>query len=833
MATATLPSTRVSPWKKLRWLLLLPLALVVALAALSGWFYLLTRASLPQLDGSIRLAGLSAPVTVTRDSYGVPHIKAENLNDLLLAQGYVTAQDRLWQMDMSRRFAAGELAEVLGKDFIKDDREQRILSLRQVAERSAAKLSPTDRQYLDSYVRGVNAYREAQGDKLPIEFRVLRYSPRPWTAADTFLVGASMAQFLNHDLFESELSHEKIVARIGPALAAIIYPNRSWRDRPPGAAKLPSAVAISSSRCHPERSRAHGRAEGSLYPAGFESVGIPRCARNDNFETGRIYGSKESSKADDLIVPGSNNWVVSGAHTATGKPLLSNDMHLGHHIPNTWYEAHLTAGEFDVAGVTLPGTPFVIVGHNRRIAWGFTNLGPDVEDIFVETFNQRGEYLTPAGWKQPERRHEVIHVKGARDVEFDVFTTRHGPIATELAPGETRQIALKWTAYDPEGLTIPFGELNAARNWEEFRRALSRLRAPAQNVVYADVDGHIGYQATGAIPIRASGDGSLPVEGSDDAHEWIGYVPFDRLPRVLDPPSGMIATANGRITDDEYPYRLSNEWGSPYRTERIYQVLQSKPKLTSGDMLELQNEVYSDLDLFCAKQFSAAVDANPGASARAREAAQFMRSWDGRFTTDSAAATIVTVTRRHVMRLLLEAKVGATLAQQYKWYSSPVALENLLTTQPPEWLPAGYSNYGELLAKAVEKAVADDSSPRNLKSWRRGSAFPLELQHPVLGKVPLLNRWTGPGVVEQSGSGLTVKQVGRRFGPSERLTVNFADLDASTLNIVTGQSGNFLSPYYMDQWPLWYEGRTKVLPFSAASVEKAKSHIVILQPAAR
>src|SRR6266850_765227 len=777
MATATLPRTRVSPWKKLRWLLLLPVALVIALATLSGWFYLLTRASLPQLDGAVRLAGLSAPVTVTRDGYGVPHIRAENLNDLLFAQGYVTAQDRLWQMDMSRRFAAGELAEVLGADFIKTDREQRILSLRQVAERSAAHLSPSDRAYLESYVRGVNAYREGQHDKLPIEFRVLRYSPRPWTPADTFLVGASMAQFLNHDLFESELSHEQIVARIGPALAATVYPNRSWRDRPPGVAKLPSAVIALQGipNCHPERSRERESAEGSLYPAEFESVGVPRCARNDNLEARDIY---------------------------------------------------------DLAGVTLPGTPFVIVGHNRRIAWGFTNLGPDVEDIFVETFNPRGEYMTPAGWQQPERRHAVIRVKGAKDVEFDVLTTRHGPIASELARGETRQIALKWTAYDPEGLTIPFGELNAARNWDEFRRALSRLRAPAQNVVYADVDGHIGYQATGAIPIRTSGDGSLPVPGSDDAHEWTGYVPFAELPRVFDPPSGILATANGRITADGYRHHLSNEWGSPYRTERIYQVLQSKPKLSSRDMLDLQNDIYSELDLLCAKKFAAAVDANPGASSRAREAAELMRSWDGRFTADSAAATIVTVTRRHLMRLLLEAKVGAALAQQYTWYSSSVALENILTTQPKEWLPAGYSSYGALLATAVEKAVADDSSPRNLKSWRRGSAFPLELQHPVLGKVPLLNRWTGPGIVEQSGSGLAVKQVGRRFGPSQRLTVNFADLDSSTLNIVTGQSGNFLSPYYMDQWPLWHEGRTKTLPFSVESVEKAKSHKLILEPAA-
>jgi penicillin G amidase len=554
----------------------------------------------------------------------------------------------------------------------------------------------------------------------------------------------------------------------------------------------------------------------------LERVGVPRCARNDAVNGDRIE--------DHEIIPGSNNWVVSGAHSVTGKPLLSNDMHLGHRIPNIWYEAHLTAGDFDVAGVTLPGTPFVIVGHNRRIAWGFTNLGPDVEDIFIETFNDRGEYLTPAGWKQPERRHEVIRVKNARDVELEVLTTRHGPIATELMPGETRQIALKWTVYDADGLTFPFGEMNAARNWDEFRRALSRFRAPGQNVVYADVDGHIGYQATGAIPIRASGNGAMPVSGSDDAHEWTGYIQFDELPRVLDPPSGILATANGRITADGDARVLSNEWGSPYRTERIYKVLESKPKLAGADMLALQNDIYSDVDLWFAKQFAAAVDANKAASPRAREAAELLRAWDGHFTKQSAAATLVTVSRRHLMRMLLEAKLGPALARQYTWYSSSVALENLLTTRPKEWLPARYSSYNALLAAAMEMAVTDPASPSKIKDWRRGPGFPLELRHPVFGLIPLLQRWTGPGIVEQSGSPLTVKQVGRRFGPSERMTVDFADLDASTLNIVTGQSGNFLSSHYMDQWPLWYEGRTKTLPFSAQAVEKSAVHNLVLEP---
>lgn len=832
MATTTLAPSRVSRWKRWRWFLLLPIALVLAIGAIAVGVYFLARASLPQVDGVAKVAGLTRPGTVTRDTYGVPHIQAENLSDLLFAQGYITAQDRFWQMDMTRRFAGGELAEVLGQDYVKTDREQRILSLRQVAERSVAHLSPAERTHLEAYVRGVNAYLQDYRHRLPIEFRVLRYSPRPWTMADSFLVGSSMAQTLSHDLFESELSREKIVRRIGPELAADIYPNTSWRDRPPGTSGARKALTLKGvDFLYPERFRVSESDEGSLPSGASAAVGVRRFARNLFLGLQTDTEERAQRGNEDALPPGSNNWVVSGAHTVSGKPLLSNDMHLGQRIPNIWYEAHLTAGEFDVAGVTLPGTPFVIVGHNRRIAWGFTNLGPDVEDIYIETFNDKGEYLTPTGWRAAERRPEVIHVKGGKDVSFDVLTTRHGPIATELMPGETRPIALKWTAYDPEGLTFVFGEVNAASNWEEFRRAFSRFRLPGQNVVYADVDGHIGYQATGVVPIRASGDGALPVSGADDAHEWLGYIPFDQLPRVFDPPSGVIATANSVATPPGYSRSLSNEWGSPYRTERIHQMLEAKPKLAASDMLEIQNDVYSDVELFFAKKFSAAVDASKTASARAREAADILRKWDGRFTKESAAATLVSMVRRHLMMMLLGAKAGPVLARQYTWYRSTVALENLLTTQPKAWLPPKYSTYEELITAAVEMAVSDPSAPGDLKTWERGRAFPLQIQHPVLGKVPVLNRFTGPGIVPQSGSGQTVKQVGRGFGPSERLTVDFANFDASTLNIVTGQSGNFLSPHYDDQWPLWYEGRTKLLPFTTGAVTKAKANTLTLQPA--
>jgi penicillin amidase len=549
----------------------------------------------------------------------------------------------------------------------------------------------------------------------------------------------------------------------------------------------------------------------------------------------------------DPAVNGSNDWVISGAHTVTGKPLLSNDMHLGHQMPNLWYEAHLHSGTYEVAGVTLPGMPFVIVGHNQRVAWGFTNVGPTVTDVYIENFNAEGAYQTPSGWVQPEHRVEVIHVKGAPDVTVDVKITRHGPVISELVPGETRPLALRWTLYD--GLRIPFFDVNSAQNWEDFRRAFSALDAPGQNVVYADVDGNIGYQTTGKVPIRATGDGNLPVSGADDAHEWLSYIPFDKLPSIYNPPSGIIATANGRITPDDYPFSVSMEWEAPWRTARIYHVLESGRKFSAADMLVLQTDVHSEGELFAAERLVYAVDHAAKPSARAKQAADLMRAWDGRMLASSAAPTIAERSLGELRRLLLEPKLGAAHPESvidselykadehndpdwltYTWLQRSVWLENILVHRPKRWLPEKYSSYDELLTAAVEAAVNDPQAPKDLASWRWGKVNAVEIQHPVLGKIPLLNYWTGPGVQEQSGDGYTVKAVTRVHGPSERFTANLANLDQSTLNIVTGEGGNFLSPYYMDQWKAWYEGTTFTLPFTAKAVETAKAHSLVLQP---
>jgi penicillin G amidase len=841
--TASLPEIRSKSWVA-RIVLVAFLLVLLAGVGAAAWGYWIARSALPQVDGTVVAPGLSSKVRVVRDEQGVPTIEAATVEDLFFAQGYVTAQDRLWQMDIMRRAAAGELSEIIGEDTLKMDREQRILGLRVVAEAAAKGISARDRSYFDAYTRGVNAFLESHRNHLPLEFRLLKYQPRPWTVTDSLLVGARMVQDLNHYSYARALTREKVLAKIGPELTADLYVNSSWRDRPPtdvrrGMDQEPAADGDDEDDEEEVEPQGGATKITSLNPSASP---LPSA----------IIMSEQDA---DAFRPGSNNWVVSGQHTSTGKPLLSNDMHLDHEMPNLWFEAHLKTqnGDFDVAGVTLPGVPFVVVGHNQRIGWGFTNVGPTVEDDYIEEFNPQGQYKTPKGWIDPQHRQEIIRVKGKADVTLDVVTTRHGPIITDLIPGETRKIALRWTLYDGMGLTL--FDVDSAQNWDAFRKAFSMFLAPGQNVMYADVDGNIGYQATGQVPIRAAGDGSLPVSGSDDAHEWKGFIPFDEMPHVYNPPTGILATANGRIAPDNYKYSISTEWETPWRTDRIYRVLESGKKFSPADMLALQMDVSSTYDRFCADKFVYALDHAPNPSPRAKRAADILRDWDGRMSADSPAPTIETKARQELVRLLLEPKLGtapdssprgspksaapnAASAKKsgslswksYQWGMATVWLENVLSKQPARWLAPGHSDYASLLTAAMENALKQPGVPSDLANWKWGENYPVEIDHPVLSELPLIGRFTGPGRRPLSGSSYTVKAVGRNFGASERATWNFANFDESTLNLVTGESGVFLSPHYMDQWAAWYGGSTFVFPFSATGVEKHRAHEMTLLP---
>jgi penicillin amidase len=815
-----LPRSRKRRWPRILLWTAGSLFALLLIAAVVGVFWLRSaeKAALPVLDGDLHLAGLSAPVTVRRDAHGVPHIEAANEDDLFFAQGYVTAQDRLWQMDAFRRNANGELAEILGPSLVRHDRTQRVLQYRNTAQRIYTNLSPADRARLDDYARGVNLFIAQHQDSLPAEFTLLFYRPRPWSGVDSLSIGMMMVQMLDTHWY-AKYAREGIAAKLHNAkLESDLYPVGSWRDRPPTGTVVdwsqPHPASTSTSEDDDDRTQAgNAHADGEDLRALRATLGLPTCR-------GCAYGS--------------NNWVIAGSHTASGKPLLSNDMHLGLMEPNIWLTADLKADGsqstpgYHAAGVTLPGMPYVIAGHNEHVAWGYTALFADVQDMYVEKLDGKGNYLDGDGsWKPLARDHEVIRVRGGRDNVVDVEFTGHGPLLNPLYPKEKRAIALKWTLYDPALNALPLYEMNAASSWDEFSSALRLWCWPAQNLVYSDDQGHIAYHAIGQVPIRPAGLHGVPIQ--DSAHEWKGYIPFDDMPGAFDPPSGFLATANARVTTEKSPYPLTLEWQDPYRIERIYNALQGREKLTPKDLLAVQTDIYSEVDQELGHRFAYAIDHTPGADDRLHKAADLMRSWDGRLTTNSAAASIVTQTRAALWPLILEPKLGKA-AEDYEWSEKDFAEEEIVMHAQPDWLPPGYKNWDALLMQAVRDGMKKGKAPGDITQWTYGSWHVVDIEHPLADFVPYFSRMAGTGEQPLSGDGTTVKQVGRDFGPSQRFTMDWSNVDGSTENIVLGESSDPYSPYYRDQWNDYYGGTTFALPFSPAAVAAQTSHTLRLLP---
>ncbi len=834
---------------------LFPVLLLLAAGLFLGarlWVRHALRESLPQLDGNLVVAGLSAPVIVQRDARGVPHLQAATLDDLILAQGYVTAQDRLWQMDALRRNAAGDLAEVLGPALLAHDRAQRLLQMRTSAERAAAALPPGQLHWLQLYARGVNASIAAQRPHLPLEFRILRYQPAPWTPRDSMLIALTMFQDLGTS-YPQKLSREAIVAALPPELAADLYPVGSWRDHPPGEA-VDLSIPVDEVEQIPldeSQSRLHHPQPDPSQTAGLLAAlrtlpGMPSC---------------------EGCRPGSNDWVVSGEHSTTGKPILANDTHLSHTVPGIWYESDLAASNpdgslFHAAGVAIPGAPFIVIGHNAHLAWGFTNLGGDVQDVYIEHLRGGGvtaEYQSADGaWHPTLHRPEIIHVRNAADVSLDVQLTRHGdmetPIISGIFPGEKRALALRWTIYDPTVPNSPFYDIDSAGDWPTFLAAIAHFGGPTQNLVYGDDQGHIAYHAVGQIPLRGTEPAqpqplaSVPLNATaPDAarHEWSGYIPFEALPSVVDPPNGLLATANARVASSQYPVPLTLNWADPYRNERIWKLLAAKPRLAPEDMIAIQTDVYSDLDHVIAQRLAYALDhavdhpdpdGKPRPSIqqkRLHQAADLLRGWNGQVNSDAPAPAIVSATRAALWPMLLTPRIGSAAAL-YTWGESAYAQEQLIMHTPPRWLPPGFTAWDDLLTAAVQRGLAQAHAPLDLARWSSGQSHPVDVEHPIYSQSQtlrlLIGLPTGTGIRPQSGDASTIKQVGRTFGPSERLTVSLADPDRTTLNLVLGQSGNPASPYFMDQFQAWLHGTTFAMPFSTAATAASATHTLTLHP---
>ena len=722
------------------------IVLALGLVALLGLGYWLFWRPLPKTDGSIRV-GVTAPVESVRDALGVPHLRAANEEDLYFAQGYVTAQERLWQMDGLRRFAAGDLAEIVGRAALASDMEARRLRIRHIAEEAYLTLPATDRAQAAAYARGVNAYIDTHRKALSFEFEALRYSPRPWSVVDSLIVGLYMYRTLT----------------------------TSWTDEITKATMLIGGDAAKVNRLFPLRS-------------GLE------------------------------FQPGSNAWAVSGAHTASGRPLLANDMHLEASLPGIWFMVSLEAPGMHVEGVALPGMPGVIVGHNDRIAWGVTNLGFDVQDLYVEQLDEgSGVYQYDGHAERARLEREIIAVKGEPAVELKQWITRHGPVRRELG----RAVALRWTAAEPGTFQLPFVEINHAHNWTEFLHGVARLPGPGQNFVYADVDGNIGYHASGRLPIRHGYAGDVPVDGTAPANEWAGYIPFEALPSAFNPPGGYIVTANQNPFPVDYGYPVNGGFATHYRSNQIRNLLRATPKLTPADSLRIQKDVYGGFADFFARQVVRAADRKHPGDAELRDAVALLRNFNGQMDKDAAAPLVVDLAYRR-FRVAVAQVASPGKGAIYQNSLSLAVLQNLLTERPAGW----FADYDDALLQAVRDGLKDvrTQQGRAPKKWRYGQYLSWTIPHPVGHSLPGVATYFDVGPVDMSGSGDSVKQTGARLGPSERINEDVGAWDNSLWNIVIGESGHLLSRHYKDQWSAYYNGTS--FPMQFGRVEQ-KSRLLL------
>ena len=815
--------------------LVFALLVLAVVAVASAYFYLLR--SLPTEEGEIRLGGLEKPVAVVRDSYGIPHISAASLDDAIYALGFVHAQDRLWQMEVSRRTAAGRLAEVFGEGALEADRFLRTLGVRRAAEANFKRLDKETRALLETYAAGVNAFMNSR-PVMPIEFWLTGAKFEPWTPADSLGWIKMMAWDLGgnwrNELLRMRLSKTLPLARIHELLPP--YPG----EAPPEITDLRRLYNSIGKEAVRLAGSGAGSASGldSAFQTGLAFSGSMnlRAGKGEiigkqNPKAGASSGASPSSGFDfDASIEGlgSNNWVVSGARSATGKPLLANDPHLGLTAPAVWYFAHISTPGFEAIGATLPGVPAIVLGRNTHFAWGFTNTGPDVQDLYVERLDGAGNYLTPEGPKPFTLHDEVIKVKGGEDVRLQVRVSRHGPVisdvsrtAQEAAP-RGHVIAMQWTALREDDLTMQSAvKIARAKDWTGLLAAMRDFHAPQQNVVYADTQGNIGFVAAGRVPLRRPENdlkGLAPAPGWLAKYDWAGFIPYEELPRAYNPADGKLVTANHRVTPPGYPHHITSEWQPPYRANRISELLGAVRNHSIGSFARIQGDVVS----LPAKELLPRLAKVKPRSEEARRALALLAKWDGAMAAERAEPLILSAWWREFSRAIYADELGE--AFRGNWLLRAQFMLNVLNDKDRQgrWCANARTRTAEtcddLLATTLDTALADlrKRYGEDTGAWRWGAAHYARHEHRPFGRVSWLAPWfdiTAP----TPGDAYTVN-VGRNrledaarpfantHAASLRAIYDLGNLDNSLYIHSGGQSGNVLSPHYKSFTQAWAKG---------------------------
>ncbi len=799
--------------------------ILVLIIILVVFGFITVRRSFPQVDGEIRLSGLNAPVDIYRDRFGIPHIYASTSHDLFFAQGYVHAQDRFWQMDFWRHIGSGRLSEMFGESQLKTDQFLRTLGWARIAQQEFAAMSPAEQAILQAYADGVNAYlADHRGSALSLEYAILKlltpdYSPEPWQPYHTL----SWAKVMAWDLGEGQMSYEIELAE----LLDILTVEQVNEIIPPYPADHPVIVpgyTISPVSSSPPQN-IHLLA--NLSPA-FKEL----ASRVDGVNS--LLGLEADALRDGI---GSNNWVISGARTDTGMPLLANDMHLGVQMPSIWYEVDLhcqpksEACPFEVTGYSFAGVPGVIVGHNDRVAWGFTNVGPDVIDLYIEKINpdNPNQYEVNGQWVDMEIVNETIRVAGGEPQELVVRYTRHGPIVSEvygplkrfdeqseLDLAKDYAIAMRWTALEPTRIIAAILGYNSAQNWEEFRQAAVNFVVPSQNTVYADVDGNIGYQTPGNIPIRnPNHSGRLPVPGWTDEYEWQGYIPFNELPYTFNPAAGYVATANNAVVEPDYPYPISYYWAMGYRAQRIVDMIERAPGPISIEYIQQMHGDNRDLN---AETLVPILLQIPLDNPEFEAARSLLQGWDYQDHMDSAPAALYNVFWKN----LLAETFHDDLPEEHfpegggRWFE---VVRQLVKQPESAWwddrnTPEKESR-DQIFARAFARAVQEirQIQGKDSRKWNWGDLHTVTFRNQSLGQsgVAPIEAIFNRGPFRTSGGDEIVNATGWTANesyevdsiPSERMIVDLSNFSNSLSIHPTGQSGHAYHPHYIDMADMW------------------------------